>query len=205
LIFVRYSSVGSVARFGRLDVAGNNAGTDGEFSPVAELAASKYAGTFDTNVLGTLLSMKHELRIMQEQGSGSIINVSSIYGEKGFPSASLYVASKHAIIGITRSPRWRLPRETRGDRSGDRLHQLTRRRLPHRPDDFPRRRHDRRLVTAPDNYQLGITIGPRSGAVPSSYPVPAGRADRGIACQAADWPPSADSVIAVLKVASASR
>lgn len=90
-------------RFGRLDVAVNNAGTDREFSPVAELTAGKYASTFDTNVLGTLLSMKHELRVMQPQGSGSIVNVSSIYGQKGFPSASLCVASKHPIIGITRS------------------------------------------------------------------------------------------------------
>jgi NAD(P)-dependent dehydrogenase (short-subunit alcohol dehydrogenase family) len=54
-------------------------------------------------VLGTLLSMKHELRVMQAQRSGSIVNVSSIYGQKGFPGASLYVASKHAIIGLTRS------------------------------------------------------------------------------------------------------
>jgi NAD(P)-dependent dehydrogenase (short-subunit alcohol dehydrogenase family) len=92
-----------VAHFGRLDVAVNNAGTDGEFSPVAKLTADKYTRTFDTNVLGTLLSMKHELRVMQEQKSGSIVNVSSIYGQKGFPNASLYVASKHAIIGLTRS------------------------------------------------------------------------------------------------------
>jgi NAD(P)-dependent dehydrogenase (short-subunit alcohol dehydrogenase family) len=61
----------TVARFGRLDVAVNSAGTDGEFSPVAELTASKYAGTFDTNVLGTLLSMKHELRIMQKKDRGA--------------------------------------------------------------------------------------------------------------------------------------
>ena len=92
-----------IEHFGRLDVAVNNAGTDGEFSPVAELTADKYTRTFDTNVLGTLLSMKHELRVMQEQESGSIVNVSSIYGQKGFPNASLYVASKHAIIGLTRS------------------------------------------------------------------------------------------------------
>ena len=92
-----------VERFGRLDVAVNNAGTDGEFSPVAEIPARQYTSTFDTNVLGTLLSMKHELRVMQAQGAGSIVNVSSIYGQKGFPDASLYVASKHAIIGLTRS------------------------------------------------------------------------------------------------------
>jgi NAD(P)-dependent dehydrogenase (short-subunit alcohol dehydrogenase family) len=47
--------------------------------------------------------MKHELRVMQEQRSGSIVNNSSIYGQKAFPNASLYVASKHAIIGLTRS------------------------------------------------------------------------------------------------------
>ena len=90
-------------RYGRLDVAVNNAGTDGQMIPVADITAGHYAGTFETNVLGTLLSMKHELRVMQARRSGSIVNVSSIYGQKGFPGASLYVASKHAIIGLTRS------------------------------------------------------------------------------------------------------
>jgi NAD(P)-dependent dehydrogenase (short-subunit alcohol dehydrogenase family) len=92
-----------VARFGRLDVAVNNAGTEGQMGAVQEQSAQTYAAVYDTNVLGTLLSMKHELRVMQAQGGGSIINISSIYGQKGFPGASIYVSSKHAIIGLTRS------------------------------------------------------------------------------------------------------
>jgi NAD(P)-dependent dehydrogenase (short-subunit alcohol dehydrogenase family) len=67
----------TVARFGRLDVAVNAAGTEGKPGPVTEQSAESYATTFDTNVLGTLLSMKHELRVMLPQGNGSIVNVSS--------------------------------------------------------------------------------------------------------------------------------
>ena len=73
----------TVARFGRLDVAVNNAGTEGKPGPVTEQSAESYAATFDTNVLGTLLSMKHELRVMLAQGYGSIINVSSTFGHAG--------------------------------------------------------------------------------------------------------------------------
>src|SRR3984893_10541935 len=70
----------TVARFGRIDAAVNAAGTEGQPGPVTEQTAESYAATFDTNVLGTLLSMKHELRVMQAQGHGSIINISSTYG-----------------------------------------------------------------------------------------------------------------------------
>jgi NAD(P)-dependent dehydrogenase (short-subunit alcohol dehydrogenase family) len=90
-----------VARFGRLDVAVNNAGTEGKRGPVTEQTPESYAAAFDTNVLGTLLCMKHELRVMQPQGSGSIINLSSTLGERGAPGASLYAASKHAVEGLT--------------------------------------------------------------------------------------------------------
>ena len=93
----------TVARFGRLDVAVNNAGTEGQPGPVTEQSAESYAATFDTNVLGTLLSMKHELRVMQAQGHGSIVNLSSVVGQIGVPGASVYTASKHAVEGLTKS------------------------------------------------------------------------------------------------------
>jgi NAD(P)-dependent dehydrogenase (short-subunit alcohol dehydrogenase family) len=93
----------TVARFGRLDVAVNNAGTEGTPGPVTEQTAESYAATFDTNVLGVLLSMKHELRVMQAQGFGSIVNLSSTMGQRGAASASLYTASKHAVEGLTKS------------------------------------------------------------------------------------------------------
>jgi NAD(P)-dependent dehydrogenase (short-subunit alcohol dehydrogenase family) len=93
----------TVARFGRLDAAVNCAGTEGTPGPVTEQTAETYAATFDTNVLGTLLSMKHELRVMLAQGSGSIVNVSSTYGHTGAAGASIYSASKHAVEGLTKS------------------------------------------------------------------------------------------------------
>jgi NAD(P)-dependent dehydrogenase (short-subunit alcohol dehydrogenase family) len=93
----------TVARFGRLDVAVNNAGTEGKGGPITDQTAESYAATFDTNVLGVLLSIKHEARAMQGRGSGSIVNISSTYGHEGAAGAAVYVGSKHAVEGITKS------------------------------------------------------------------------------------------------------
>jgi NAD(P)-dependent dehydrogenase (short-subunit alcohol dehydrogenase family) len=93
----------TVARFGRLDVAVNNAATEGAVGPITDQTAESFAATFDTNVLGVVLSMKHEVRAMQTRESGIIINISSTYGHKGAAYASIYVAAKHAVEGLTKS------------------------------------------------------------------------------------------------------
>jgi NAD(P)-dependent dehydrogenase (short-subunit alcohol dehydrogenase family) len=92
-----------VERFGRLDVAVNAAGTEGVSGLVTDQTADNYVATFDTNVLGTLLSMKYELRVMLPQKNGSIVNISSTFGHTGAPGASIYSASKHAVEGLTKS------------------------------------------------------------------------------------------------------
>ena len=93
----------TVARFGRLDVAVNNAATEGQIGLITDQTAESFAATFETNVLGVVLIMKHEVRAMQAQGSGSIINISSTYGHEGAAGASIYVGAKHAVEGITKS------------------------------------------------------------------------------------------------------
>jgi NAD(P)-dependent dehydrogenase (short-subunit alcohol dehydrogenase family) len=100
---VRHLVDETVERFGRFDVAVNSAGTEGKPGPVTDQTAESYAATFDTNVLGTLLSMKHELRVMTARGSGSIVNISSTYGHEGARGASVYAGSKHAVEGMTKS------------------------------------------------------------------------------------------------------
>ena len=107
----------TVARFGRIDAAVNNAGTEGQPGAIVDQSAESYAATFDTNVLGTLLSMKHELRVMLAQKSGSIVNVSSTYGHEGAAYAAVYAGNKHAVEGMTKSA---AARKRRGGRACER-------------------------------------------------------------------------------------
>jgi len=100
---VRALVAAALSHFGRLDVAVNNAGTEGEMGPLGKQTIENYHATFDTNVLGTLLSLKHELPLMLAQGSGSIVNISSIAGQIGFAGAAIYTASKHAVEGLTKA------------------------------------------------------------------------------------------------------
>lgn len=93
----------TVTTFGRLDIAFNNAGVEGKMVPTTESTVDLYNHVFDINVKGVLLSMKHEIPALLKSGGGAIVNTSSVAGTHGMPNFGVYVASKHAVIGLTRS------------------------------------------------------------------------------------------------------
>jgi len=92
----------AVELYGHLDVAVNNAGTVGSLEKIEQLSEANYHNTFDTNVLGVIHGLKYEVPAMLKQGRGAIINVSSVSGHTGYPGRAMYVASKHAIEGLTK-------------------------------------------------------------------------------------------------------
>jgi NAD(P)-dependent dehydrogenase (short-subunit alcohol dehydrogenase family) len=93
----------TVDTFGRLDIAFNNAGTEGHPKPLTEASAEDYQQVFDINVKGVFLSMKHEIAAMLKTGGGSIVNTSSIAGTVGMAGAGIYIASKHAVNGLSKT------------------------------------------------------------------------------------------------------
>jgi NAD(P)-dependent dehydrogenase (short-subunit alcohol dehydrogenase family) len=93
----------TVSTYGGLDVAFNNAGTEGSFSPFEEQSNDIYDTIFNANVRGVFWSMKHEAKFMLAHGGGSIINNASMGGVIGFANAGLYIASKHAVVGMTKT------------------------------------------------------------------------------------------------------
>ena len=93
----------AINEYGGLDLAFNNAGTEGNARPLIEETEAGYDAVMDTNVKGVWLSMKYEIPRMLERGGGAIVNCSSVAGLVGFPGFGIYVASKHAVIGLTKT------------------------------------------------------------------------------------------------------
>jgi NAD(P)-dependent dehydrogenase (short-subunit alcohol dehydrogenase family) len=93
----------TVERFGRLDVAFNNAGIEQPIKPAHEVGVDEWDRLVAVNLRGAFLAMKHEIELMLERGGGAIVNTSSGAGVKGFKGQAAYAATKHAIIGLTRS------------------------------------------------------------------------------------------------------
>ena len=94
----------TVGAFGALHIAFNNAGTEGQFGLLTtEQTVEHYHQVCDINIRGVLLSMKHEIPAILRSGGGAIVNNSSVGGHVGFPGASVYVASKFAVIGLTKT------------------------------------------------------------------------------------------------------
>ena len=94
---------GAVDQYGRLDCAVNNAGIEGTIASFADQAEANYDTIMKVNAKGTFLCMQAEIRHMLQAGGGTIVNLSSIAGLIGFPGLSPYVASKHAVIGMTKN------------------------------------------------------------------------------------------------------
>ncbi len=94
---------GTVAGFGRLDIAVNNAGIGGELNPVGEYSLAGWHKVIDINLNGVFYCMRYEIPAMLKNGGGAIVNMASILGAVGFANAPAYVATKHALVGLTKA------------------------------------------------------------------------------------------------------
>ena len=94
---------GTIAAYGRLDYAFNNAGIEIEKGKLADGEESEFDAIMGVNVKGVWLCMKHQIPVMLEQGGGAIVNTASVAGLGAAPKMSIYAASKHAVIGLTKS------------------------------------------------------------------------------------------------------
>jgi NAD(P)-dependent dehydrogenase (short-subunit alcohol dehydrogenase family) len=92
----------TIEKFGRLDIAFNNAGVEWK-GPINQATEAEYRRIFDVNVWGVLNSMRHEIPVMLKNGGGAIVNTSSVAGHVGLAQVSVYIASKHAVEGLTKS------------------------------------------------------------------------------------------------------
>lgn len=93
----------TIATFGRLDYAFNNAGIEGESASVQDTLEENWDKTIDVNLKGTFLSMKYQIPEILKQGKGAIVNCASVAGLVGFTGLPAYVASKHGVIGLTKT------------------------------------------------------------------------------------------------------
>jgi NAD(P)-dependent dehydrogenase (short-subunit alcohol dehydrogenase family) len=93
----------AVKEFGQLDLAFNNAGVDGQQLPLHQQDIEQASFLFDVNIKGVFYCMKYEIEQMLKTGGGAIVNTSSIFGLNGYPGWSLYVATKHAVTGMTKA------------------------------------------------------------------------------------------------------
>ena len=96
----------TIDKFGTIDAFYNNAGIEGDIKPIPEYSLESFRRVLDVNVVGVFLGMKHVLPVMLKQNKGSIINTASIAGLMGSPMIAVYSASKHAVIGLTKSAAW---------------------------------------------------------------------------------------------------
>lgn len=93
----------TVEQFGRIDIAFNNAGIEGTWAPIALQSEADFDSVININLKGVWLCLKYEIRQMVAQGGGVIVNMSSVAGLLGFAGAAAYIASKHGVLGLTKT------------------------------------------------------------------------------------------------------